>query len=442
MNWKGLASAAALAVLACGSAAFASQEQQAGSFTGGSQFVNPQLLDDMTTMPATAPASAPAETTLTPVMFLLDPTPVGQWLEKNKITFSGFVDGGYFYNTSAPRISEQPTDIVFPGPFSNRALLDQIDFSIQKQVDTTQKNFDFGFMFENLYGTDGAYIHSHGILDNRPPKDPQNQYDIDQAFATLFIPVGNGLTLKAGKFVTLLGNETISPLTNQFYSHSYNFSYGIPFTQMGLLAAYTFPALIGGKDLSVNAGFTRGWNQSFRDNNGAIDFLGEVTYSPTDKLALTMNLSEGPEATNDNSDYWTVVEGLAAYTVSDQLTVTGDFLYGDFPHGATTNPGQSEQWYGAVGYAGYKINSYFTLNARGEWYRDQGGFTVGTQANYYELTLGTQIHPLPNDNIFQYLQIRPEIRGDAADRRVFNSSHSGGGDYSELTAAVDVIMQF
>ena len=74
--------------------------------------------------------------------------------------------------------------------------------------------------------------------------------------------------------------------------------------------------------------------------------------------------------------------------------------------------------------------------------RAQGGFATGTTANYYELTLGTQIHPLPNDNIFQFLEIRPEIRGDASDRRVYDVSNSAGGEYSELTAAVDVIMQF
>jgi len=136
-----------------------------------------------------------------------------------------------------------------------------------------------------------------------------------------------------------------------------------------------------------------------------------------------------------------VVEGLAAYTVSDQLTVTGDFLYGDFPHGATTNPGQSEQWYGAVGYAGYKINSYFTLNARGEWYREPGRIHCRNAGQLLRAYSGYANPSLANDNIFQYLQIRPEIRGDAGSR-VFNSSHSGGGDYSELTAAVDVIMQF
>jgi hypothetical protein len=125
------------------------------------------------------------------------------------------------------------------------------------------------------------------------------------------------------------------------------------------------------------------------------------------------------------------------------LTLTGDFLYSDDPHGAATTVGKSAQWYAVVAYAGYKINSMFTVNFRGEWYRDQGGATTGTQANYYEGTLGVQVHPLPNDNVFQFLQIRPEIRVDDSDRRVFDAnSHGGAGEYSELTAALDVIMQF
>ena len=82
----------------------------------------------------------------------------------------------------------------------------------------------------------------------------------------------------------------------------------------------------------------------------------------------------------------------------------------------------------------------FTPNLRIEWYRDQGAATTGNQANYGELTVGVQIHPLPNDPIFQWLQIRPEIRGDCADRPVFDTSYKP--EYSELTAAFDVIMQF
>ncbi|MGD0541051.1 MAG: hypothetical protein ABSB33_06005, partial [Tepidisphaeraceae bacterium] len=79
MSWKGFANTAAMAVLACGSAAYASLDGQVDSIDGSSQLVSPVFLDDATTAPATAPtteaapASAPAETTLTPVMYLLDP---------------------------------------------------------------------------------------------------------------------------------------------------------------------------------------------------------------------------------------------------------------------------------------------------------------------------------------------------------------------------------
>jgi hypothetical protein len=94
------------------------------------------------------------------------------------------------------------------------------------------------------------------------------------------------------------------------------------------------------------------------------------------------------------------------------------------------------------------VNSYLTINGRGEYYRDQGGFTIGNgiSANYYAGTVGVDIHPLPNDNVFQYLQFRPEVRYDYSDRTVFNNSHNsaitGVGDYEQFSVAMDAIMQF
>jgi hypothetical protein len=78
-----------------------------------------------------------------------------------------------------------------------------------------------------------------------------------------------------------------------------------------------------------------------------------------------------------------------------------------------------------------------------EWFRDQGSFATGNTANYYEATAGVQIHPFPTSDILQWLQLRPEVRYDWADRAVYNLAHNGGGgDYSEFSAAMDVIMQF
>jgi Putative beta-barrel porin-2, OmpL-like. bbp2 len=458
MKLKALAGAAALVALACGSVVFASDDQQASSSTGNLPVLmdtagpatTPGMAPETPPPPASAPATSPASTTPppTPAMYFLEKTSFGQWLSNNNFNITGYVEGGYFYDTNNPSLGtgitgDAPTFITFPGSYSNRVLLDQLDLTLSKSLDTTgDKKFDWGFTFETGYGTDYSYFHSHGLLDNRPPGDPQNQYDITQANVLFLLPVGSGLTVTAGKFLALLGQEVNSPVGNLFYTHSYSFFYGVPDNNTGVLGSYTFSKLVNGNDWTATAGFSNGWNQSLRDNNSAIDFLGQFKGSINSALSIVTNIEEGPEAAHDNSDYWTTIEAIPSLTVSDQLTLTADCLYSDAPHLAATTAGESAQWYGVCGYASYKINGMFTLNCRGEWFRDQGGLETGNQANYYELTVGTQIHPLPNDPIFQFLEVRPEIRGDAADRRVYNTSHPGFGDYSELTAAVDVIMQF
>jgi len=471
---KRLAAAVAMVALSAGSAAWAADNSQ------------PIMLD--TTAPATP-------TTLTPIMYLLDPTPFGKWMENNKISVTGFAEGGYFYDTSAPRMGasaasggtpgndgDAPTFVSFPGGFSNRGVLDQVDLQLSKSLDTT-KSFDYGGFVEIGYGVDDAQIHSYGLLDHRSGAspfnkgntegvDPDNQFDIVQLYGQLLLPLGSGLTLEGGKFVGFLSQEVINPTGNAFYTHSYNFFYGVPATNTGVTGSYTFAKLLAGNDVTVTGGVTRGWNESLRDNNGAVDFVGQVKGSVTPKLSYVLNLEEGPEGgqptssgtstgpdISDNGDYWTTPEVILSYAFSDQLTFTSDSLYSDDPHGGATYsgsvagvaiaPGESNaQWYGEVLYASYKINSNFTANLRTEWYRDQGAFTTGTQANYYEATAGVDIHPFPNDNLLQWLQFRPEVRYDWSDRAVYNDNHNfnvadgTGGDYSQFSVAMDVLMQY
>jgi hypothetical protein len=409
---------------------------------------------------------AAGPTSLTPVMYWLSGDSVGKWMTDNHLSIQGFVEGGYFYDANNPRLGtnargDSPTLVVFPGAYSNRGLLDQADITFQKTIDST-KSWDWGFQIEGGYGIDDAQIHSNGILDNRAGLHPDNQMDLIQANVSLLVPLGSGLTIKAGKFVALFGEEYINSTLNAFYSHTYSFFYAIPGTNTGVLGSYTFAKLINGQDQTLTAGITRGWNQSSRDTNGAIDFEGELSGKLTDKFSYTLNFSEGPEAPNavgpsakglkgDNSDYWTAVEFIPSYAVSDQLTASADLVYGDFPHGSATAAGHAAQWFSVAPYLSYKWNSNFTFNFRGEWYRDQGGFSVPANggpisANYYAVTVGTTIHPFPSSDVLQWLELRPEVRYDLSDRPVFNHAHSsalsGSGDYNQLTAAMDVIMQF
>jgi len=469
--------AAAVAAMTFGSAAFAADQSTSASQQGQSSA--PLAKTDLSSTPVLLDAGTP--TTLTPVMYELDKTSFGKTLESWNIDITGFGEGGFYYDTMNPRRGvdggkgDEPTDIAFPGGYSNRGLIDQVDLTIQKTVDTT-KSWDWGFQVEQGYGTDDSFIHSSGLGDNRAQPNfnggasPQNQYDLVQANATLLLPIGTGLQIEVGKFVTFPSEEVINPTGNLFYTHSYNFSFGVPVTNTGIMGKYTFSKLINGNDLNIVAGITRGWNQSLRDGNGAIDFMGQLSGKLTDKLSYVFNMIEGPEGndpahtnigpfaastTNLDGEYWTLVEFLPSYAVSDQLTLTGDLLYNDAPGDSFTNAGHAAQWYGAAAYASYKFNSYFTGNVRAEYYRDQGGATIGDSldptgtvesANFYELTIGTQIHPFPTNDILQWLQFRPEVRYDLSDKPAFNAAHSGAvtgtGDYSEFSVAMDAIMQF
>ena len=58
--------------------------------------------------------------------------------------------------------------------------------------------------------------------------------------------------MKLGHFYSILGYESVTAPDNFFYSHSYLFQYGEPFTFTGLLGT----TKLG--DFTIQAGMTRG----------------------------------------------------------------------------------------------------------------------------------------------------------------------------------------
>jgi hypothetical protein len=432
-----------MAVLTLGSVAMAGTPANSAPASASDvslvQAGSPVLADDNAAVPpapapAAAPAAAPSAAPEGAIMWGLDQIGVGKFLEKYNISIAGYGEMGYLYDLTVPHNvtharSAPPTFIVFPGDYKNQFLLDQLDLSIQKTIVDPTK-FDVGFMVEGFYGRDAVYTHSNGILDNankHGKTTPDDDLDLEQAYVDVSIPVGNGIVLTAGKFDTLLGYEVINPSGNPLYTHSYQFGYGVPFTQTGILGAYSIT-----NSFKVTAGITRGWNQSTSDNNGAIDFLGQAIWNINTAWTATVNLSEGPQSTGDNHDYWTVAEAIVGWQVSDQLKVTADLLYG--------NANAIAQWYGIAGYASFTLNKYAAINLRGEFYHDGRGFTTGvggSDTNYTEATVGVAINPTPDINLLQTLTIRPEVRVDLADQGVFD-----GRKYTQLTCGVDAYLKF
>jgi len=129
------------------------------------------------------------------------------------------------------------------------------EFSIKRDPDEA---FPFGMGLVLTAGQDSQKNHSIGILRDDNDAFPFRNtpwFDLQEAYISARIPIGNGPVVKVGKFVTLLGYEVIESPLNLNYSRGYLFSLAIPFTTTGGLVSYSFTDW-----LSAQAGLVLGWD--------------------------------------------------------------------------------------------------------------------------------------------------------------------------------------
>jgi hypothetical protein len=397
---------------------------------------SPQLPPDTARGEAAAPATSEAEavakpeTPPRPLMSLLHQTGAGDFLDDAKINIFGHAEVSWTHNFSSSDrfIAGRAFDLENDDP-----TLNQLNLTIERLVAVTPDQWDFGGRIEMIWGGDSRLIHSLGLFDYQGfDNGPDNQFDLNQAYADIAIPVGNGLRIRAGKFVTLLGYETINPTTNPLYSHTYLFAYAIPFTHTGVLGTYVL-----NDKWTVNAGVTRGWDTSLEDNNGTVDFLGGVSYTISDKTSAIISLVTGPDQPGDNDNWRTVLDVILSHKLADDLTLTLNGDYGYEANSVSSVSGSDAQWFGLAGYLSKTLNEYCTLNGRLEYFNDQDGARIaGTATSWYEATVGVAIKPMPNHDIGKNLVLRPEVRFDYAEDPVFD------GDYNQFTFGIDAYFLF
>jgi hypothetical protein len=373
--------------------------------------------------------TGPADASL---MGVADRLGVGMPMNDFGLTAGGWVELGWTYNARNVQVNQgRVFDFETQDPTLHQAVI-----YIEKTIDFKKKEFQLGGRLEMMYGADARLIHANGVFDHYGLGDgPENQFDPTQFYADIFLPVGNGLNIRAGKFVTLLGQELINPTGNALYSHSYLFGFAIPFTHMGAYGTYAI-----NDAFTVDFGVSRGWEQGFEDNNDcAIDVFGRVSWLINEKRATKLYLTAigGPERADNSEDYRYVIDVIFTTMLSDQLTLTvnGDFGWEE----SASIDGDDAAWYGVAGYLTYKVNDMFSVNARGEWFQDPDfARGLGTDSSVYEVTLGLDIHPFSSNRNLATLSIRPEVRYDYADDAFF----AGGQKHDQWTFGVDAIFGF
>ncbi len=153
------------------------------------------------------------------------------------IKVSGYVDTSYLVNLAdrdnnagaapASGASVQNTGRAFDRQF-NSFNLNAVKLTIEKDKDTSK--FPAGFRVDTIYGEDANVISGAGGLGD-------STLQIEQAYITLGAPIGNGIDIKVGKMVTLLGYEVIESPANWQFSRSDAFRLS-PLTQNGVTLGY------------------------------------------------------------------------------------------------------------------------------------------------------------------------------------------------------------
>src|SRR3989442_1453339 len=315
--------------------------------------------------------------------------------------------------------------------FDRGYTFNMAEFSVKKDP---SDRYPFGFGLVVTGGQDARKNHALGIFrgddDVFPFKDTE-PIDLQEAYGSYKIPIGSGLTLKAGKFVTLLGYEVIESPNNLNFSRSFAFSFGIPLTHVGALASYTF-----GDSLTVTPGPVVGRDVA-RDNNDSMSVMGQFASTPFKDFTASLNWVTGPEQLHEGSFFShnrTVLDLVVSYTGIKKLTIGLGADYGresKEPTIVDTRDDTTATWYGIAGYAAYDWTDRLRTAARAEWFEDPESVRTagslgdgnspragGNRTTLWEIT-GTLQY-----KIWKGLVGRLEDRHDEANENVFKPDRS------------------
>ncbi len=353
------------------------------------------------------------------------------------ITADGFLSFSDTYNTNDP-IPKLNQFRVFDFN-DDDPQLDVAQVVIQHPV---RDPGQFGFRLIMIAGSAVPEVTaSYGLFRDEQTGVAHN-FDITEMYLSYVVPVGKGLRLDGGKFVTHMGYEVIGGYDgyNDNFSRGFIFGYGIPFTQTGVKASYPFTSKISAELLLTNG------CDAVKNLNGHLTFGGQLALAPAKTVNVTFNFLHGPEKPHNGHDLRSVYEVTGAWRVVPRFVLGIDTLYADEEHAASN--GSDAIWKGIAGYSTYLFSKSFSLAFRGEVFADIGGSRTGTSQTLrgFPLTpqyvLPTKLSSLKSE--FRHFDgkfvIRCDFRKDFSDQDTFRMGT--GFTIHQYTTAVNLIYPF
>ena len=352
-----------------------------------------------------------------------DPAEAPTFLEEIKL--SAYVENSGVVNLAGSDVGEVNELRLYD--FESDYSFNMAELALKKDPSDTRP---FGFGVVVTAGRDAQKNHALGLFRDEEdvfPFEETSEFDLQEVYASYRVPVGGGLTLKAGKFVTLLGYEVIESPLNLNTSRSLLFVYSIPLTHVGALLSYPI-----GSRVSLTGGPVVGWDV-LDDNNDRPSWLGQLAVTPAEGLVTNLQWIVGPEQFDTDNVRW-VADLVVNYTGIERLTLglNGDYGWENDEASlvAASTPEADASWWGVGGYAAYDWTDRLRTAGRFEYFQDTDGVRTlalgpGREVKLWESTATLQY------NIWNGLFGRLEYRHDEADAPVFDVEEPGGSPTSD-----------
>jgi Putative beta-barrel porin-2, OmpL-like. bbp2 len=334
-----------------------------------------------------APPVVPASPALPQAMAQPAPAPSSPSLAGllGSTTLTGYVDTYYGYNFNHT-----------PGATTTYRAF---DYNAQTLgLNLVELTVDKGPSDDSRYGYHVAVGYGQAInaVNAAEPGGPGFDQYLKEAYFSYLAPVGKGLQVDVGKFVTPAGAELIESRDNWNYSQGILFSYAIPFYHFGLRAKYA-PS----SKASITGFLVNGWNNVV-DNNTGKTYGVSLALTPSDKFSLIQNYLAGPESTGINTGWRQLSDTVVTISPTSKFSFMANYDYG---HDRIA--GVPIYWTGIAGYLKYAFNDKYGVATRYEYYNDHDGFTTGTMQHLHTVT-GT-LQRKVGSNLITRLEYRRDI---------------------------------
>ncbi len=324
------------------------------------------------------------------------------------ITLSGYVDVSYTEQfggrgTAFGSTSELRQFDVHNDNFNINAVKVALEKALPDKNDWAA-----GFRIDTIYGQDaqilnagsGGNVFGSSFTGGSSSSSfvGSSDFYLEQALVKFRIPVGNGLDIYAGKFVTFLGYEVIESPANPNFSRSLLFTEAIPLTHTGVYADYKF-----NDEVEAKFGVVDGWNSSVSsassDANAHYAFGGKAITgqinitNPGKNANICQSFIYSPDSVEDSGvnpggdngpsvvyDIW----GNWSPTFVKDSALTLGFNIDLGWSGATGTPANvngvggshesSSTWWGIALYSQYKFSKVFSLAGRAEYLHESSSW--------------------------------------------------------------------